>query len=127
MPWRIRKPYIIVNGQRLVSPNEPAKRLPWCDQCDTLAANNAPLYTELAPDRWWKWLSFPKFSCEDEAFMGCANHPVEAKVKYLDGRVEPFVSLPHTRWKKLTEPYALVLAVLAAIVVGVVLKLVFGL
>lgn len=37
MPYRIRKPYIIVNGQRLVSPTEVPQKLPFCDQCDTLA------------------------------------------------------------------------------------------
>lgn len=126
MPWRIRKPYIIINGQRHTMPNEPPKRLPWCDQCDTLAANSAPLYTEKRPDGWWKWFSFPKFDCEEEAFMGCKDHPVEAKIKYLDGRAETFVDLPRTRWQKLTEPYALILAIAAAIVAAVILKL-FGL
>lgn len=65
MPWRIRKPYIIMNGQRRTMPNEPPKRLPWCDLCDTLAANSAPLYTEKRPDRWWQWFSFSKFDCEE--------------------------------------------------------------
>src|SRR5439155_6793567 len=23
------------------------------------------VYTELAPDKWWKWFSYPKFSCQD--------------------------------------------------------------
>jgi hypothetical protein len=34
---------------------------------------------------------FPKFDCEEEAFMGCANHPVEPEIRFLDGRTERFV------------------------------------
>jgi len=96
MPYRIRKPYIIVNGQRLVSPTAVPQKLPFCDQCDTLAANTASLYTELAPDKWWRWFSSPKFSCQEEAFMGCLNHPVEPEIRFLDGRAERFVKLPPT-------------------------------
>ena len=96
MPYRVQKPYIIVNGQRLTSPPEPPQRLPWCDQCNTLAANLANLYTELSP-KWWEWFSFPKFSCEENAFMGCAAHPVEPEIRFLDGRVERFINLPPTR------------------------------
>lgn len=126
MPYRIQKPYIIVNGQRLVSPTAVPQKLPVCDQCDTLAANTAPLYTELAP-KWWKWFSFPKFACQEEAFMGCENHRVEPEIRFLDGRVERFIKLPPTRWQRLTEWDALViafvLAVIAAIVVGLLFKL----
>lgn len=46
---------------------------------------------------------FPKFACEEEAFMGCANHPVEPEIRFLDGRTERFVKLPPTRWQRLTE------------------------
>jgi len=126
MPYRIRKPYIIVNGQRLVSPTAVPQKLPFCDQCDTLAANIAPLYTETTP-KWWKWFSFPKFACQEEAFMGCERHQVEPEIRFLDGRVERFVKLPPTRWQRLTEWDALVvafvLAVIAAIVVGLLFKL----
>lgn len=111
MPYRIRKPYIIVNGQRLVSPTEVPQKLPFCDQCDTLAANTASLYTELAPDKWWRWFSFPEFSCQEEAFMGCLNHPVEPEIRFLDGRAERFIKLPPTRWQRLTEWDALVCSV----------------
>ncbi len=127
MPYRIRKPYILVNGQRLVSPTAVPQQLPFCDQCDTLAANTAPLYTELAPDKWWKWFSFPRFSCQEKAFMGCEKHRVEPEVHFLDGRIEPFIRLPLTRWQRLTEWDALlvagVLAVVAAILVGLLFKL----
>src|SRR5208337_1192972 len=127
MPFRIRKPYIIVNGQRLVSPTAVPQRLPFCDQCDTLAANTASLYTELAPDKWWKWFSFPRFSCQEDAFMGCERHRVEPEIHFLDGRIEPFIRLPLTRWQRLTERDALlvasVLAVVAAILVGLLFKL----
>jgi hypothetical protein len=125
MPYRVEKPYIIVNGQRLVSPTAPPQRLPFCDRCNTLAAMNASVYIELSP-KWWKWFSFPKFACEEEALMGCADHPVEPESRFLDGRVERFVSLPATRWQRLTEPYglvvAVVLAVIFAVVVGLLLK-----
>lgn len=127
MPYRFRKPYILVNGQRLVSPTAVPQQLPFCDQCDTLAANTAPLYTELAPDKWWKWFSFPRFSCQEDAFMGCEKHRVEPEIHFLDGRIEPFIRLPLTRWQRLTEWDALlvagVLAVVAAILVGLLFKL----
>jgi len=127
MPYRIRKPYIIVNGQRLVSPTAVPQKLPFCDQCDTLAANTASLYTELAPDKWWRWFSSPKFSCQEEAFMGCLNHPVEPEIRFLDGRAERFIKLPPTRWQRLTEWDALLvpimLVVVAAILVGLLFKL----
>jgi len=77
MPYRMRKPFVIVNGQRLVSPNAVPQRLPFCDSCDELTHISANRYTELAPDKWWKWFSYPKFACEEEAFMGCEKHPVE--------------------------------------------------
>jgi hypothetical protein len=126
MPYRVRKPYIIVNGQRLVSPNAALQRLPFCDRCDTLAAATANLYTELSPYKWWEWFSFPKFSCQEEAFMGCEAHPVEPEIRFLDGRVERFISLPPTRWQRLTQWDALVvaatLALVFALVVGLLLK-----
>lgn len=127
MPYRIRKPYIIVNGQRLVSPTAVPQRLPFCDQCDTLAADTAPLYTELAPGKWWKWFSFPRFSCQEDAFMGCEKHRVEPEIHFLDGRIERLIRLPLTRWQRLTEWDHLleagVLAVAAAIFVGWLFKL----
>ena len=58
--------------------------------------------------------------------MGCADHPVEPQIEFLDGRVERFISLPVTRWQRLTEPYGLAvavfLAVILAVVVGLLLK-----
>lgn len=121
MPYRIEKPYIVVNGQRMVPPNVAPQRLPFCDRCNTLAATNAKLYTELSPDKWWKWLAFPKFSCQEEAFMGCKDHPVEPEIRFLNGQVERFDKIPLTRWQKLTEPYAVVLALIFAIFFGVVI------
>lgn len=126
MPYRVQKPYIIVNGQRLVSPTAVPQRLPFCDRCSELAATNASLYTELAPDKWWKWFSYPKFSCQEDAFMGCEKHPVEPEIRFLDGRVERFIRLPLTRWQRLTEwdalLIAIVLALVFAVIVGLLLK-----
>jgi hypothetical protein len=123
MPYQVRRPYIIVNGQRLVSPTAVPQRLPFCDRCDTLAATTANLYTELSPNKWWEWFSFPKFSCQEEAFMGCEAHPVEPEIRFLDGRVERFISLPPTRWQRLTQWDALVVAAIFALVFAVVVGL----
>ena len=123
MPYPVRKPYIIVNGQRLVSPTAAPQRLPFCDRCDTLAATTANLYTELSPNKWWEWFSFPKFSCQEEAFMGCETHPVEPEIRFLNGQVERFISLPPTRWHRLTEWDALVIAAILALVFAVVVGL----
>ena len=126
MPYRVQKPYIIVNGHRLVSPTADPLRLPCCDRCDTLAANTANLYTELSATKWWEWLSFPKFSCQEEAFMGCEAHPVEPEIRFLNGRIERLISLPPTRWQQLTQWDALVVAAILAlafaVLVGLLLK-----
>jgi hypothetical protein len=126
MPYRMRKPFVIVNGQRLVNPSALPQRLPLCDSCDELTHISENRYTELAPDKWWKWFSYPKFACEEEAFMGCEKHPVEPEIHFLDGRVERYTRLPLTRWQRMKEPDALILAaVLAlffAIIVGWILK-----
>jgi hypothetical protein len=74
MPYRFQKPPIIVNGQKLFSHNADPQWMPCCDRCGELAATTAKLYTELAVDKWWKWFSYPKFSCQEEAFMGCERH-----------------------------------------------------
>ena len=126
MPYRVQEPYIIVNGQRLTSPTEPPQRLPWCDQCNTLAANLANLYTELSP-KWWEWFSFPKFSCEENAFMGCAAHPVEPEIRFLDGRVERFINLPPTRWERMKEPEGLIVAAVLAVIFAIVVDRLSGL
>jgi hypothetical protein len=127
VPYRIQKPYIIVNGQRLVSPTAVPQRLPLCDRCDELAATSASLYTELAVDEWWKWLSYPRFSCQPETFMGCERHPVESEIRFLDGRVEPFIRLPLTRWQRLTEWDALLVAAVLALAFAVIVELFVGL
>lgn len=123
MPYRIQKPYIIVNGQKLVSPTAVPERMPFCDRCNELAATNASVYTELAPDKWWKWVSYPQFSCQPEALMGCERHPVEPEIRFLDGRVEPFIGFPLTRCQRLKEWPAVVLAVVFALIFAVILKL----
>jgi hypothetical protein len=126
MPYRVQKPYVIVNGQRLVSPTAVPQRLPFCDRCNELTATSASLYTELAVDKWWRWLSYPKFACQEEAFMGCDKHPVEPQIRFLDGRTERYIRLPLTRWQRLTERDALIvagiLALIFAIIVGWALK-----
>jgi hypothetical protein len=122
VPYLVRKPYIIVNGQRLC-PTAAPQRLPFCDRCDALAAATANLYTELSPNKWWEWISFPRFSCQEEAFMGCEAHPVEPEIRFLDGRVERFISLPPTRWQRLTQRDAIVVAAILALVFAVVVRL----
>jgi hypothetical protein len=126
MPYRVQKPYVIVNGQRLVSPTAVVQRLPFCDKCGELTAASASRYTELPVDKWWNWFSYPKFSCQEEAFMGCERHPVEPEIHFLDGRVERFIRMPSKRWRRLTEWDALllagILALIFAIIVGWVLK-----
>jgi hypothetical protein len=127
VPYRIQKPYIIVNGQRLVSPIAVPQRMPFCDSCDELAATSASLYIELAPDKWWKWFSCPQFSCQPEAFLGCERHPVQSEIRFLDGRAEPFIRLPLTRWRRLIEWDALIVAVVLALVFAIVVELFVGL
>ena len=51
MPYRVQKPYIIANGQKLVSPNAVPQGLPVCDRCNELASTNASVYRELALDK----------------------------------------------------------------------------
>jgi hypothetical protein len=126
VPYRVQKPYIIFNGQKLVSPTAVPQRLPFCDRCGELAVTNASLYTELTPDKWWKWISYPRFSCKPEAFMGCERHPVESEIRFLDGRVEPFIHLPLTRLQRLTGWDAVVAAVLA-LIFAVIVDLLFRL
>ena len=123
MPYRVQKPFIKVNGQKLVSPIAIPQRLPFCDKCDELAATNASLYTELAPNKWWRWLSYPRFSCRTEAFMGCERHPIESEIHFLDGRIEPFTRLPLTRWQRLTERDALIVAAVLALFFAVLVEL----
>ena len=123
VPYRIQKPDIVVNGQRLVSPTVVPQRLRFCDRCNELAAASASLYTELALEKWWNWFSYPRFSCQSEAFMGCGKHPVESEIRFLDGRVEPFIRLPLTRWQRLTEWDALLLAAFFALVFAIIVEL----
>lgn len=47
--------------------------------------------------------------------MGCKDHQVEDKIQFLDGRFEKFISLPKTRWQKMTEPENLILAAILAV------------
>ena len=58
--------------------------------------------------------------------MGCAKHPVEPEIRFLDERVERFIRLPLTRWQRLIEWDALfvaaVLALVFAVIVGPLLK-----
>jgi hypothetical protein len=58
--------------------------------------------------------------------MGCGRHPVEPEIRFLDGRVERFIRLPLTRWQRVTEWDALliaaVLALVFAVIVGLLLK-----
>src|ERR1017187_3683319 len=96
--------------------------MPFCDSCNELAATNASVYTELAPDKRWKWFSYPRFSCQPEALMGCDRHPVKPEIRFLDGRVEPFIRFPLTRWQR--ERGALIVAVVLALVFAVIADLI---
>jgi len=55
--------------------------------------------------------------------MGCEKHPVEPEIRFLDGRVERFIRLPLTRWQRLTEWDALLIAVVLALVFAVIVGL----
>ncbi len=55
--------------------------------------------------------------------MGCERHPVEPEIRFLDGRVERFIRLPLTRWQRLTERDALVVAIVLALVFAVIVGL----
>ena len=124
MPYRVQKPYVIVNGQRLVSPTAVPQRMPFCDRCSELAATTESRFTELPVDKWWNWFSYPKFSCEEEAFMGCEKHPVEPEIDFLDGHTERFIRLPQPRWRqfKWDALAAIILALIFAILFGLVFK-----
>jgi len=58
--------------------------------------------------------------------MGCEKHPVEPTIHFLDGRTERFIRFPLTRWQRLTEwdalLVALILALIFAVIVGWMLK-----
>ena len=58
--------------------------------------------------------------------MGCERHPVESEIRFLDGRVEPFIHLPLTRLQRLTGWDAVVAAVLA-LIFAVIVDLLFRL
>jgi hypothetical protein len=95
MPYRVQRPYIIVNDQRFVGRAAVPQRLPFCDRTSELASTSAGLYNEIAIDRWWKWFLYPRFSCQPEARMGCENHPVQPEIRFLDGRV--LIQITHKR------------------------------
>jgi hypothetical protein len=52
--------------------------------------------------------------------MGCEKHPVEPAIRFLDGRVEPFIRLTLARWRRLTERDAVIALVLALVCAGIV-------
>ncbi len=59
--------------------------------------------------------------------MGCEKHPVKPEIRFLDGRVEPFIRLPLTKWQRLTEWDALVIAGVLALVFAAIIELVASL
>ena len=124
MPYRVQVPYLITYGQKLVGPNAVPQRLPFCDRCDELASTNASVHTELALDKWWKWFSYPRFASQQEALMGCERHPVQSEIRFLDGRVEPFIRIPLTRWQQLTAWEVIVAAVVFAVIVEVIFRVI---
>jgi hypothetical protein len=115
VPHRVQKPPVIFRGQKLVVPTA-AQRVPVCDSCNELAATYADVHSELAPDKWWKWFSYPRFLCQPEALMGCEMHRVQPEIRFHDGRVQLFIELPLTRWQRLKEWPAVVLALIFALI-----------
>jgi hypothetical protein len=59
--------------------------------------------------------------------MGCERHPVESEIRFLDGRIEPFIRLPLTRWQRLAEWDALLVAAVLAFIFAVIFELFDGL
>jgi hypothetical protein len=118
---------VIFKGRKLFFPVAGPQRVPVCDTCSELAATNADVYTEFAADKLWKWFSYPRFSCQAEAFMGCERHPVGPEIRFLDGRVEPYIRRPPTRWQRLTEWDALLVAAFLAIFFAIIVELFVGL
>lgn len=55
--------------------------------------------------------------------MGCERHPVESEIHFLDGRIEPFIRLPLTRWQRLTERDAFIVAAVLALFFAVLVEL----
>jgi len=55
--------------------------------------------------------------------MGCENHRVEPEIRFLDGRVERFIRLPLTRWRRLIEWDDLLVAAVLAFVFAVIVEL----
>jgi hypothetical protein len=53
--------------------------------------------------------------------MGCERHPVEPEIRFLDGRVERFIRFPLTRWQRLTEWDALLVAAVLALFFAVIM------
>lgn len=56
--------------------------------------------------------------------MGCERHPVQSEIRFLDGRVEPFIRFPMTRWQRLTAWDVIVAAVVFAVIVGGIFRLI---
>lgn len=61
--------------------------------------------------------------CQAGAFLGCERHPVEAEIRFLDGRIEPITRLPLTRWQRSTERDALIVAAVFALLFAVLVEL----
>jgi len=57
--------------------------------------------------------------------MGCERHPVEPEIHFLDGRVEPFIRPPLTRWQRWR--WHLLVAAVLALVCAVIVELFVGL
>jgi len=55
--------------------------------------------------------------------MGCERHPVKPEIRFLDGRSEPFIRLPLTRWQRLTEKDALLVAAVLALFFAAIVEL----
>ena len=129
MPYRVQKPYVIMNGQRLYSPTAVPQSMAVCDRCNELVATTASLYSELPMNKWkfWQWFSYPKFACQEEAFMGCEKHPVAPEIQFLNGETERFIRLPLTRWQRMKEPDTLIVATALALVFGVIFGVIFAL
>jgi hypothetical protein len=56
------------------------------------------------------------FYASREALMGCEMHRVQPEIRFHDGRVQLFIELPLTRWQRLKEWPAVVLALIFALI-----------
>jgi hypothetical protein len=100
--------------------------MPYCDThpCQNLASHSWVDFVEIEAPHWWLWLQYPKYELMDEreTRYGCPQHPVFQHLRMLDGRTVPVpAEFPKSRlqWLKTDGSWAVVLAVIFAILAGI--------